>query len=72
LITALETNPKQYPKKQGKLKEARAADLKLGNISYRAVFTLDEAARIVSVLSCDAHDDAYWLATKRIKRRRRS
>lgn len=71
LIAALEANPKQFSKKQGKLHDARAADLKFKNVTYRAVFTLDEAARLVFVLSLDPHDVAYTKATKRVKARKR-
>jgi hypothetical protein len=71
LISALEANPKQFPKKQGKLKSARAAHLKFKNTMYCAVFILDEAARVVLVLSLDPHDEAYLKATHRINGRPR-
>jgi mRNA-degrading endonuclease RelE of RelBE toxin-antitoxin system len=71
LIAALEANPKQFPKKKGPLKDARAADLKFKNVTFRAVFTLDEKTRIVFVLSLDPHDSAYDLAKTRIRARRR-
>ena len=65
LVNALRANPKQFPKKHGKLADARSADLKFENVTYRAVFTLDEAARIVYVLSLDPHDVAYKKAVRR-------
>lgn len=67
LVDALKANPKQFPKKQGALKSARAADLKFENVTFRAVFILDEAARLVFVLSLDPHDEAYGKAERRIK-----
>ncbi len=66
LVEALETNPKQFPKKQGRLKNARAASLKYGPVTYRAVFTLDEKTHVVKWLSLDPHDKAYAKAEKRI------
>jgi hypothetical protein len=68
LLGLLEQNPKQFPKKKGKLKGARAASLKFKKVSFRAVFVLDEASRQVLVLSLDPHDVAYQRATKRLKR----
>lgn len=65
LIEKLETNPKQFPKKRGKLRHARAAGLKFRAVSFRAVFVLDEEARTVSVLSLDKHDVAYAKAEHR-------
>jgi hypothetical protein len=67
LISALETDPKQFPKKRGKLKDARAADAKFADgVTWRAVFTVDESLREVYVLSLDPHDAAYAAAEKRI------
>lgn len=67
LVAALEYNPKQFPKKHGKLKDARAADVTFGDgIVWRAVFTLDEEARLVKVLSLGPHDEAYEDAKRRI------
>jgi mRNA-degrading endonuclease RelE of RelBE toxin-antitoxin system len=70
LISALEANPKQFPKKSGKLKTARAAELKFKGVTYRAVFVLDESARVVSVLALDPHDAAYKSAIARGRRPR--
>ena len=67
LIDALSANPKQFPRKKGKLKDARAAGLKFEKVTFRAVFTLDEAARLVLVLSLDPHDVAYDRATRRVR-----
>jgi hypothetical protein len=61
----LETNPKQYPKKQGKLKNLRAADVQHRNVTFRAVFAVDEVARVIKVLSFAKHDVAYARAVGR-------
>ena len=66
LIDALKSNPKQFPKKNGPLKDARAADLRFANgIVWRAVFTVYEADRTVKLLLA-RHDDAYNEAMRRI------
>ncbi|HEX3671229.1 MAG TPA: hypothetical protein VHT92_05935 [Candidatus Cybelea sp.] len=64
-MEALEENPKQFQKKKGRLRNARAADLAFQGVTHRAVFTLDEKAREVFVLALDPHDVAYQAATKR-------
>jgi mRNA-degrading endonuclease RelE of RelBE toxin-antitoxin system len=69
LLKELETNPKQFPKKKGKLKNTRAAPLKFKNVSYRAVFDLDETTREVFVFSLDPHDQAYARASRRTKKK---
>jgi hypothetical protein len=67
LIEDLRANPKQYPKKAGKLKTLRAANLAFGDgVTWRAVFALDEAKRSVRVLSLGPHDTAYSDAKRRI------
>ena len=67
LVRDLQTNPKQFPKKSGKLKTARAAPVSFADgIVWRAVYTLDEAARSVRVIALGPHDDAYADASKRI------
>ena len=67
LVSDLQTNPKQFPKKSGKLKTARAAPLKFADgIVWRAVFILDENAHIVRVIALGTHDDAYADASKRM------
>jgi len=58
LIDALTANPKQFLQKKGKLKDARAAHLKFENVEFVAVFTLNEAARFVTILSLASHDTA--------------
>jgi mRNA-degrading endonuclease RelE of RelBE toxin-antitoxin system len=66
LTDELRLNPKQYPKKRGKLKNTRGADLRFGDgVPWRAVFTIDEAARIVRVISLESHDQAYRSAKRR-------
>jgi hypothetical protein len=41
LLGMLETDPKQFPKKDGKLKEARGAPLRFADgVEWRAVFVL--------------------------------
>lgn len=67
LVRELKVNPKQFPKKTGKLKTARAAPVKFADgIEWRAVFTLNEDARIVRVIALDPHDTAYGTAINRI------
>lgn len=67
LIDRLETNPKQFPKKSGKLKFARAAPLKYPNTAHRVVFTINEDQHKVLILACDPHDVAYARATRRLQ-----
>jgi hypothetical protein len=69
LLGQLETNPKQFSKKHGKLKSARAAPLQYGGAAYRVLFTLDEGQRELRILACDLHDRAYAKATRRITER---
>ena len=67
LIDALETNPKQFPKKHGPLHDARAAEPKFADgVTWRAVFRLDEETRSVFWLSLDPHDAAYKSASNRV------
>jgi hypothetical protein len=67
LIDDLETNPKRHPKKRGELKTARAAPLRYADgISWRAVYVIDEHARLVTILSLGPHDEAYEDAKRRI------
>lgn len=66
LITALRTDPKQFPKKKGKLKERRAASIKFADgVAWRAVFSVDDATGIVRVLALGPHDEAYAKAERR-------
>jgi hypothetical protein len=67
LIAALRRDPKQYPKKAGPLRNARAARLRFrSREAWRAVFVVDEQMRRVSVLSLGPHDRAYEEAVRRI------
>jgi hypothetical protein len=61
----LELDPKRFPKKHGRLKGARAAPLTFRGTAWRAVFTLDETARIVRVWALGPHDRAYDEAVRR-------
>jgi mRNA-degrading endonuclease RelE of RelBE toxin-antitoxin system len=66
LKASLEIDPKQYPKKRGELKDARAAALTFrGGAAWRAVFTITEQTRTVRVLALEPHDDAYRNAKRR-------
>jgi len=66
LVDELKTRPKQFPKKRGKLKEARAAALRFNDgTAWRAVFTVDERSRVVRILSIESHDAAYRSARRR-------
>jgi hypothetical protein len=65
--TALASNPKQFPKKSGKLKDARATHLRFADgVEWVAVYSIDEKNRVVRVLSLGPHDRAYEDAEKRI------
>ncbi len=67
LIAALATDPKQFPKKSGKLREGRAAHVRFADgVEWVAVYTIDEDKRSVRVLSFGPHDRAYTDAEKRI------
>ena len=59
-------NPKQFPKKMGKLRNARAAPLRQGKVTFRAVFVLDENAREVILVAFAPHDEAYAQAARRL------
>ncbi len=65
IFSELENNPKQFPKKLGALSNTRAAKMRFRNVTYRLVYTLDETARVVKILSIDAHDQAYIKAARR-------
>jgi hypothetical protein len=66
LVAALKIDPKRFPKKHGRLKAVRAASLTFRGAAWRAVFTLDEDARIVMVWALGPHDRAYEEAVRRI------
>jgi len=67
LIDALEVNPKQFPKKQGQLKQTRSADVSFADgVIWRLVFVLDETSRTVKVVALGPHDAAYADARRRI------
>lgn len=68
LRAKLETDPKQFPKKRGKLQLARAASLRHGGVVFRGVFIVREHDRIVRVLALDPHDKAYENAVRRLRR----
>jgi hypothetical protein len=67
LIASLRRDPKQYAKKAGALRKARAANLRFrGGEAWRAVFMLDERARRVHIIALAPHDRAYEQALRRI------
>jgi hypothetical protein len=67
LIDALATNPKQFEKKRGPLRDCRAVDVTFRDgIVWRAVFVLDESARCVRVLALGPHDAAYADVIRRL------
>jgi hypothetical protein len=67
LFEKLRENPKQYPKKQGRLGGVRAADVTFADgVVWRAVFAIDEAARRVTVAALAPHDRAYKDAERRL------
>ena len=66
LLDDLKCDPLSFPKKRGKLKDARAASLRFSNVTWRLVFTIDELRRLVRVLAVAPHDTAYERASRRI------
>lgn len=66
LITELESNPKQFPKKDGKLRMARAAKLRYRNVPYRAVFVINEDSRTVRIVCLEPRATVYKKAERRI------
>jgi mRNA-degrading endonuclease RelE of RelBE toxin-antitoxin system len=66
LVESLKRNPLQFPTKRGKLKNARAANVRFGSNSWRLVFVVSIAERRVRVLSVGPHDAAYARAQRRI------
>lgn len=67
LIDALGADPKQFPKKKGRLRDARAADVRFADgITWRAVFVVDENTMTVKMLSLAPHDVAYAEAERRV------
>jgi Txe/YoeB family toxin of Txe-Axe toxin-antitoxin module len=65
LIEDLKRDPFAFPKKRGKLRDARAASLRFANVAWRVVFTIDEQRRLVRILSLGPHDLAYERAERR-------
>jgi hypothetical protein len=67
LIAALKHDPKRFPKKHGKLKDARASETHFADgVTWRAVFIVNEQARTVRVIALAPHDVAYSDAEDRI------
>ncbi|HTV74789.1 MAG TPA: hypothetical protein VME66_13920 [Candidatus Acidoferrales bacterium] len=66
LILELEREPKQFPKKTGKLSAMRAASLRYHTTAWRLVFVLDERQKLVIVIAFDRHDEAYRDAARRV------
>ena len=68
LLIALRSDPKRFEKKQGQLAGTRAADIWYADgVAWRAVFMLDEEARVVKLLSLGPHDVAYGQAKRRLR-----
>jgi hypothetical protein len=68
LSDQLASNPKQFPKKSGKLATMRAAEIRFADgVVWRAVFELSESERVVRVLALGPHDEAYEAAQRRSK-----
>jgi|GEM_PF-4622930 len=63
--TSLETNPKQFPTKKGKLKAARAARLRYRGEQWRAIFVLDEMARVARWVGLGKRADVYAKTERR-------
>lgn len=67
LISELQRDPKQFPKKSGNLKDARAAPLRFrGREAWRAVYRIDEDACTVFIVALLPHDAAYAVAVRRL------
>ena len=66
MIVDLEADPKRYEKKSGDLADARSYRLRYRNAAWRAVFTVDDDARVVRIIALDRHDEAYRDAARRI------
>ena len=64
IITALERNPKQFPKKTGSLSHVRAASTKYRGSAWRIPFVLHEDERVVVILAIAKHDKAYRDASR--------
>lgn len=67
MVEDLETDPKRYAKKRGKLADARSYRIRFRGTAWRAVFTVDDDARVVSIIALDRHDEAYRQAERRIE-----
>lgn len=66
-LDELEIDPKRYPKKQGRLRAARALPLRYSqSVVWRMVYTIDERARVVRIVGLGPHDRAYEEAERRI------
>jgi mRNA-degrading endonuclease RelE of RelBE toxin-antitoxin system len=67
VIQTLRDDPKIYPKKGGRLKDARAVRLRFRDgVAWRAVYTIHESMSVVFILSIGPHDTAYAEAKRRI------
>jgi hypothetical protein len=67
ILRALKSNPKQFPKKHGQLKDARAVSTTFADgIAWKVVFVLDEGSRRVTVLALGPHNSACPEAKRRI------
>jgi mRNA-degrading endonuclease RelE of RelBE toxin-antitoxin system len=62
VIAELKRDPKQFPKKHGRLEGIRAAPLRYRNAPWRIPYLIDEEQRIVTVITIDKHDAAYRAA----------
>ena len=65
LIDQLETNPKQFPPKTGKLAGTRAAEVFYREDTWRLIFDLDDEYLEVTILAIGPHDVAYRQAQRR-------
>ncbi len=66
MIEDLESDPKRFAKKSGDLAEARSYRLSYRSSAWRAVFVVDDVARVVKIIALDRHDEAYRQASRRI------
>lgn len=66
MIEDLESHPKSFPKKQGRLADARAYRLRYRGAAWRAVYLVIDELQEVEVLSLAPHDEAYAQAERRV------
>jgi mRNA-degrading endonuclease RelE of RelBE toxin-antitoxin system len=68
ILAFLETDPKRFAKKKGKLSNLRSVRLRYADgIAWRLVFLVDDEAMAVYIFSFATHDVAYAEAERRAR-----